>query len=157
MNHYVRIDGLLCRNIMRGNVNGLYRVSFHRDNATLEQIEAINWAKPKVTGIGDCILPIGYGFEAVKIEYESCYSSYTVTVKVGKQYLGDVTEYLEKIDQFTKDMAEVKEMVAGLENVLDESVAALEDALCEMDMANAEAGNIDLESEKITTNGEETA
>lgn len=139
MNNYVRIDGLLCGHIMRGAVNGQYRVSFHRDNATLEQIEAINWAKPEITGIGDCVLPIGYGFEVVKIEYESCYSSYSVTLKVGKQYLGDVTEYLEKIDQFTKDMAEVKKTVQGLETMLDESVAALEDALCEMDMANAAA------------------
>lgn len=94
---YWKIDGVTAAFITRGGVNGQYRVLFERENASLEQIESINWAKPVIEKLTDrdCEqgLPEGYGFEVVDITYANNTKSYTVTVKTAQQYLGDVTEY----------------------------------------------------------------
>ena len=94
---YWKIDGVTAAFITRGGVNGKYRVLFERENASLEQIESINWAKPVIEKLTDrdCEqgLPEGYGFEVVDITYANNTKSYTVTVKTAQQYLGDVTEY----------------------------------------------------------------
>ena len=60
--------------------NGKYTVDFDRKDAALEQIEAINWAKPTIqyTGIhaSEQGLPEGYGFDVEKIEYMSSCKTY---------------------------------------------------------------------------------
>ena len=98
---YWKIDGVMAAFITRGGVNGQYRVLFERENASLEQIEGINWAKPVIEKLTnrDCEqgLPEGYGFEVVDITYANNTKSYTVTVKTAQQYLGDVTEYQAQV------------------------------------------------------------
>lgn len=94
---YWKIDGVTAAFITRGGVNGQYRVLFERENASLEQIESINWTRPVIEKLTDrdCEqgLPDGYGFEVVDITYANNTRSYTVTVQIAQQYLGDVTEY----------------------------------------------------------------
>ena len=82
-----RIDGVTAAFIMRGDRNGRYRIVFERESAELPQIESINWAQPSVerlTEAGEFGLPEGYGFELVKITYDSAVKSYTVEVKTAR-------------------------------------------------------------------------
>lgn len=70
MSHYSKrwtIDGLPTGLIMRSVPgNGKYTVVFEREFVSLEQIEAVNWAKPTIEYIGPHAsepgLPEGYGF-----------------------------------------------------------------------------------------------
>lgn len=80
--------------------NGQYTVIFEREYASLKQIEGINWAQPTVEHIWphgkEAGLPEGYGFEVVKIDYDSGCKYYKVTLKTASQYLGDVTGYQDR-------------------------------------------------------------
>ena len=98
------IDGLPVGLIMRSTPgNGRYTVFFEREYASLEQIEAVNWAQPIVEYIGphgsDAGLPEGYGFTVEDIQYESETRAYRVVLKTTSQYLGDVTGYQDKITE----------------------------------------------------------
>ena len=90
-----QIGGLSCGLVLRGSVNGEYRVVFEREFASLEQIEALNWDPPFIEG--ECILPAGYGFEVRDIQYSANIRSYTVVLQVAEQYLGDVTGYQAQV------------------------------------------------------------
>lgn len=107
----VKIGGLSCGLVMRGAVNGQYLAVFEREYASLEQIEAINWAQPDIQG--DCLLPAGYGFEVANIQYNAAERSYTVTLKTARQYLGDVAGYQAQVEE--------------LENTVSEQAAALQE------------------------------
>lgn len=112
---YWKIDGVTAAFITRGSVNGQYRLLFERENATLEQIEAINWAKPtieKLTDRDELGLPEGYGFEVVDITYANNTRSYTVTVQTAQQYLGDVTEYQAQVAELQAQVTELSGQVA---------------------------------------------
>ena len=50
-----KIDGVTAGPISRHYpANGRYSVIFERDDAFLEQIEKINWAKPTIQRLSDC-------------------------------------------------------------------------------------------------------
>lgn len=96
------IDGLPVGLIMRSAPsNGRYTVVFEREFASLEQIEAVNWAQPTVEYIGphgnEAGLPEGYGFTVEDIQYESGTKAYRVVLKTASQYLGDVTGYQDQV------------------------------------------------------------
>lgn len=62
-----KIDGVTAGPISRHYpANGRYSVIFERDDAFLEQIEKINWAKPTIQRLSEDAneqgLPEGYGF-----------------------------------------------------------------------------------------------
>lgn len=106
-----KIDGVQAAFIMRGTQNGRYRVLFERAFASIEQIEAINWAHPAIehTNLAcpdEIGLPDGYGFNIVRISYDSGNRSYTAEVEVASQYLGDVTGYQAQIDELDQAVAE---------------------------------------------------
>lgn len=124
-----QIDGLRFGLVMRGASNGVYEIVFERECASLEQIEAVNWAKPTIEG--DTILPKDYGFEVERINYSSHDKSYRVTVRVARQYLGDVTEYQEKIEELRED----KRQLAGQDAAQREYISSLEEQLAEADEA----------------------
>ena len=90
-----KIGGLSCGLVLRGSVNGEYRVVFEREYASLEQIEALNWDPPTIEG--ECVLPAGYGFTVKDIQYSAATRSYTVVLQVAEQYLGDVTGYQAQV------------------------------------------------------------
>lgn len=135
---YWKIDGVTASLITRGGQNGRYQVLFERENASLEQIEGINWAKPTIEKLTDreCELglPEGYGFEVVNITYANNTRSYTVTVQTAQQYLGDVTEYQAqaaelqaRVTDLTSQVAEAQSRTAAAE----QAAAAKETELAE--------------------------
>ena len=130
---YWKIDGVTASFITRGTENGQYRILFERENASLEQIEGINWAGPVIEKLRDrdCEqgLPDGYGFEVVDITYANNTRSYTVTVQTAQQYLGDVTEYQAKVAELTGRNEEQQDAIAAQER----EIATLRDQLAEAD------------------------
>lgn len=106
----ITIDGVICGIVMRGVKNGEYLAVFEREFASLEDIEKINWSQPEIQG--ECILPIGYEFEVTDIIYNSALRTYTVQLKVGSQYLGDVTGYVDQVSELKGQMAEKDATIA---------------------------------------------
>ena len=81
-----KIDGVTAGPISRHYpANGRYSVIFERDDAFLEQIEKINWAKPTIQRLSEDAneqgLPEGYGFKVVDIKYDNSGRHYTVELK----------------------------------------------------------------------------
>ena len=111
-----KIGGLSCGLILRGNVNGEYRVVFEREYASLEQIEALNWDSPSIEG--DCILPAGYGFEVRDIQYSANIRSYTVVLQVAEQYLGDVTGYQAQVAELQGTIQEQAGTIQTQQNTI---------------------------------------
>lgn len=147
-----KIDGLIAGFVMRMGPGGNYRVVFERENASLEQIEAINWAKPVIEYIGphgsEPGLPEGYGFDVVGITYDSGCKSYTVELKTASQYLGDVTGYQEEIAALNGTVAEKNAAIADLQEQLAEA-DELAIALYEAQTAD-EAAPTDSDAEEVT-------
>lgn len=122
-----KINGIPCGLITWGNRNGEYVVYFERKYASLEQIEAINWRRPKLDG--PCEMPAGYGFDVKNIEYHMSERSWVVTLKVREQYLGDVTGYQAQIDALEEDKARLE--ADGADK--DTAIKGLKDQLAEAD------------------------
>ena len=118
-----KIGGLSCGLILRGSVNGEYRVVFEREYACLEDIEAIDWSRPEV--VGECVLPAGYGFTVVDITYTHSERCYKVMLDVGEQYLGDVTGYTAQVSQLQEELTEAQAETAALQAQAREEEAEL--------------------------------
>lgn len=104
MSHYgicAKIDGVPCGLILRDPMwNGRYQAVFEREFASLDKIEAINWARPEVEILKEpSVLPEGFGFEAVRITYDSGTRAYTVELKTASQFLGDVSGYQAQAEE----------------------------------------------------------
>lgn len=123
------ICGVPCAMVMRGSANGRYQAVFERERASLEEIEAINWAQPIIKG--DTLLPVGYGFTAEDITYSSNTRSYTVSLKVAEQFLGDVAGFQAQVDELTADVASQVATIQEQEQTIQaqaETIQALEAA-----------------------------
>ncbi len=119
-----KVNGLPCGLVMRGVVNGQYQVVIEREYAALEQIEAVNWRRPKIEG--DCDpLPKGYGFDVVDIQYRSSSKSYTVTLQVMEQYLGDVTGYQVQVAELAEQANAAREETESIRQAAQEREAEL--------------------------------
>ena len=116
MSNKPTVDGIPC-NPQRTNQNGIYHVYFDRKDATLDQIERIDWAHPTLVGTGDN-LPGNYGYQIDDIAYLHPYRRFAVRLKVLQQYLGDVTGY----------QAEIQELETSLATAQEEKAAAQEQA-----------------------------
>ncbi len=116
MSNKPTVDGIPC-NPQRTNQNGIYHVYFDGKDATLDQIERIDWAHPTLVGTGDS-LPGNYGYQIDDIAYLHPYRRFAVRLKVLQQYLGDVTGY----------QAEIQELEASLATAQEEKAAAQEQA-----------------------------
>lgn len=142
----VKINGIPCAMIRRGMQNGEYRLIFEREFASLEQLEAINWRRPKLSG--PCTLPAGYGFELKNINYYMSDKTWEVTLTVREQYLGDVTGYQENVDtlkaektRLEADIADKNVVIVDLVNQLaeaDETAIALFEELEAVRVGTAE-------------------
>lgn len=129
-----RIDGIAAAYVTRGSENGVYQVLFERCHAELPAIEAIRWDRPTVEALrpdvaGMVGLPAGCGFTVTDITYDHISQSYTVTVQVAEQYLGDVTGY--------------QAQVAELEGQVSQAQAQAEEALAQAETAEAAAAEKD--------------
>lgn len=134
----VKIDGLSCGLVMRGSANGVYQVVFEREYASLEQIEAVNWTQPSIEG--NCILPAGYGFTVVDIQYSNATRSYTVILEVAEQYLGDVAGFQAQVEDLQQTVSSLEGTLADRDATLqakDQQLTAKDEALAEKDAAIA--------------------
>ena len=131
----IQIDGVPCGLVMRGSVNGQYLVVFERELATLEQVEAISWEKPTIEG--ECILPAGYGFAVSDIRYSAATRSYTVVLRVGKQYLGDVTGYQSQVAELENTVAQQKTELREKNETIAQLERAGNDQALESELAAA--------------------
>lgn len=104
------MDGVPAAFITRSTVNGHYCITFEREEASLEQIEQIQWAKPTIVRLTDYEeelgLPEGYGFEITDIRYQHSGRYFIVEVRTAQQYLGDVTGYQAQIDTLSSTITE---------------------------------------------------
>jgi hypothetical protein len=103
----ITVDGLTCGIVQRGSQNGQYELIFEREYAGPEEIETVNWAKPKIKGTS--VLPTGYGFTLEDIRYRHGDQSYAAVISVAEQYLGDVTEYQAETAELTAQLTEIEE------------------------------------------------
>ena len=123
------ICGVPCAMVLRGSANGHYQAVFERERASLEEIESINWAQPVIEG--SCLLPTGYGFTVQDISYSSNTRSYTVSLKVAEQFLGDVAGFQAQVDELTADVASQVATIQEQEQTIQaqaETIQALEAA-----------------------------
>ena len=124
-----RIDGVTAAYVTPGPANGQYQVLFERSNAELPAIEAINWSAPTMELLRtDCPdmqgLPAGYGYTVADIAYDHNSRSYTVTLQVAEQYLGDVSGYEAQVTA-------LQEQVSGLSGQVEQAQAQAEAAKAE--------------------------
>ena len=125
-----QIGGLSCGLVLRGSVNGEYRVVFEREYASLEQIEALNWDPPTIEG--ECVLPAGYGFTVKDIQYSAATRSYTVVLQVAEQYLGDVTGYQAQVAELQGTITEQAGTIQTQQNTIaekDSTIAQQEETI----------------------------
>lgn len=125
-----KIDGVIAGHISRSAYNGHYTVAFERGYASLEEIEAINWAKPEIVRLGAregaWELPVGYGFEVVGIDYEHGTKTYNVKLKVAEQYLGDVTGYQSQITELQDTVTEQAATIQSQQTDIESKEAAIQ-------------------------------
>ncbi len=113
------IDGVPCAAVVRSNANGVYLAVFDRDQASMEDIEGVNWAGPELSG--PCVLPSGYGFELTGVSYSPSSRRYTAALQVARQYLGDVTGYQARVAELEAENAGKQNAIRELENRLAEA------------------------------------
>ena len=140
-----KIDGVRCALILRGAANGEYILLFERRLVTLEQLEAINWAQPELTGDYDP-LPAGYGFEATGITYSSSDQTYRIQLRVLQQYLGDVTGYQAQVTELEGTVAEQRETIATKEDVIQNQEITIQ---AQQDTIAAQKQTITQQTEEI--------
>ena len=131
------IDGVSAAFITRGAANGRYCVTFERSEATLEQIESINWANPAAKCMTEAEnelgLPVGYGFTLVDLRYQHPGQLFIAELQTAQQYLGDVTEYQAQIQALNETIhqqaaaaeetsAQMSAMVTDMEHAYEEGV-----------------------------------
>lgn len=120
-----RINGVTAGLILRGSANGRYKVVIEREFAELPQIEAISWEKPAVEHLRsdrpeEMGLPEGYGFDVVRITYDSATRSYTVELQVQSQYLGDVSGYQTQMAQLQAQADTLAQQAAAAQAQADQ-------------------------------------
>ena len=93
MSNQPTVNGIPCNPGRVLGPGGHYIVENNKGDATLEQIEAIDWSNPTLENTGDS-LPDSYGYEVTDVRYSYQYKKFQVHLKVKEEYLGDVVGYL---------------------------------------------------------------
>lgn len=103
-----------------------YTVRFERENASLDQIEAINWERPEIASLVDetCPLPRG-GFDVAGITYNHSERTFDVTLRLKAEFFGDVSAYAAELAEKTAAFNEREQTIAELG---DDLIAAERDA-----------------------------
>ena len=167
------IDGVRCTVSPVGGLgSGKFRALFERELASLEQIEAIHWDMPQITG-DSAGLPEGCGYQVDDITYAHGTRTYQANFHVLTQYLGDVSGYQAQVAQLETDLEAAHEDTAAAQQeaqqareaaqtaqqeaqAAQEQVTALEDSL-ETAQADAEQAqeNVTILAGKAVTDGAE--
>ena len=124
------IDGVPAAFVTRGSANGRYCVTFERSEASLDQIEQINWSNPALNRMtessSELALPFGYGFDLVDLRYQHSTQLFVAELQVSQQYMGDVSDYQVQIQQMTETIdqqsTQMTTMVTDMETAYEEGV-----------------------------------
>lgn len=138
-NNSTQIDSIRCTvSPVDGLGSGKFRALFERELASLEQIEAIHWDAPQISG-DSAGLPEGCGYQVDDITYAYNTRTYQVVFSVKAQYLGDVSGYQTRVSELEATLTETSNHVDQLEESLagaqqeaqaaQEQVTALEGSL----------------------------
>lgn len=112
------IDGVRCTVSPVGGLgSGKFRALFERELASLEQIEAIRWDAPQISG-DSAGLPEGCGYQVDDITYAYNTRTYQVVFSVKAQYLGDVSGYQTRVSELEATLTETSNHVDQLEESL---------------------------------------
>lgn len=129
------ISGVPAAFITRSPINGHYCVTFERDEAALEQVERIDWARPDIRKLTDnqeeLGLPEGYGFEVEDLSYQYQSRCFVVELRIAQQYLGDVIAYQTRI-------RELEDTVAQQQTELEQQAVQQKAMIAEMQTAYQE-------------------
>ena len=160
------IDGVRCTVSPVGGLgSGKFRALFERELASLEQIEAIHWDMPQITG-DSAGLPEGCGYQVDDITYAHGTRTYQANFHVLTQYLGDVSGYQAQVARLETDLAaaqeeaetaqEAAQTAQQVAQAAQEQVTALEGSL-ETAQADAEQAqeNVTILAGKAVTDGAE--
>ena len=155
-----RIDGVTAAYIAAGPANGQYQVVFERSSAELTDIEGINWESPIVEPLrADCPaltgLPQGYGFTVTDITYDHSSRSYTVTVQVAKQYLGDVSAYTAQVSELEQQLSDLTEQMADAQAQAEQAQAQVVEAQAQAAEAQSQAKQAQAQMEQAQTQAAE--
>ena len=142
------VNGIPCEPGRILGPGGHYIVRFDKADATLEQIEGIDWAHPTLVGTGDS-LPSSYGYEVEDIQYRYQYGNFQVHLKVKQEYLGDVTAYAAQVSQLQDQLDTAQEEKAAAQA---QAKTAAEKAAAAQEQAAETAEILD-----IIVSGEEAA
>ena len=125
-------DGVPAAFVTRSAVNGHYCITFEREEASLEQIEQVNWSHPTVQRLADredeLGLPEGYGFELTDIRYQHSGRYFVAEVRTASQYLGDVSGYEAQIAELNAKLAERQAALEAQTAQADAAVSSMEAA-----------------------------
>ncbi len=121
----ITINGVKCGLVLRDGDG--YTAIFEREFANLEDIEGIQWDAPEVEG--PSILPEGWGFEVKDITYAHSERCWRVRLALGKQHMGDVTGYQERIAALEEERAQAEQAL----DLLREERDALQEQLDSVD------------------------
>ena len=125
-------DGVPAAFVTRSAVNGHYCMTCEREEASLEQIEQVNWSHPTVQRLADredeLGLPEGYGFELTDIRYQHSGRYFVAEVRTASQYLGDVSGYEAQIAELNAKLAERQAALEAQTAQADAAVSSMEAA-----------------------------
>ena len=116
-----------------------YTVRFERENASLEQIEAINWAKPEIASLVDetCPLPQG-GFDVAGITYNHSERTFDVTLRLKAEFFGDVSAYAAELAEKQAAFNEQEQTIAELGDDLIAAEKNVREKAAEIEAKTAE-------------------
>ena len=122
------IDGIRCTVSPVGGLgSGKFRALFERELASLEQIEAIHWDMPQITG-DSSLLPEGCGYQVDNITYDHSTRTYHVSFHMDEQYLGDVSGYQERVESLEADLETAQQDKAASEQEAQQAQEAAQAA-----------------------------
>ena len=129
-----------------------YTVRFERENVSLEQIEAINWARPEIASLVNetCPLPQG-GFDVAGITYNHSARTFDVTLRLKAEFFGDVSAYAAELAEKTAAFNEQEQTIAELG---DDLIAAKRDAREKAAEIEAKAAEIEAKNARISEQNE---
>ena len=121
------IDGIPCSVTAVGGLKGnVYHVTIERKHASLEQIEAINWKRPRQDW--KCPLPKDCSFDVTDIRYSMNAKAYTVSLQLKEQYLGDISRYQAQIDALEEDRTRLESDSANMQDTIQQLTGQLAEA-----------------------------
>ncbi len=156
------IDGVRCTVSPVGGLgSGKFRALFERELASLEQIEAIHWDMPQITG-DSSLLPEGCGYQVDNITYDHSTRTYHVSFHMDEQYLGDVSGYQERVESLEADLETAQQDKAAAEQEAQQAQEAAQAAqkqvtALEGSLASAQADAVQAQEQVMVLAGRPVA